>query len=128
MTEVVFILDASTNVGRQNFEKQKAVVKQLARLFDVGPEKSRAALVTYSTYPFTVIPLGNYTLLREFERTLNDISFYGGQRRMDRALEEAVNLFKEARPDVQRKVKNSHSVLQTLYTATTIITISILHS
>ena len=103
-SEVIFILDASTTVGRDNFDKQKEFVKLLTRSLNVAPEKSRAALMTYSTNPFTVIPLGNYSTVQDFKRTLNAISFYGGERRMDRALEEAVDLFKRARPGVQRKV------------------------
>ena len=103
--EVVFVLDASTTVGRDNFDKQKTFVKLLARSLNVAPEKSRAALVTYSTYAFTLIPLGNYSTVQDFERILDAISFYKGERRMDRALEDAVDLFQAARPGVQRKVK-----------------------
>lgn len=101
---MVFILDASTPVGRNNFDKEKAFIKLLARSLNVSPGKSRAALITYSTNSFTVIPLGGYSTVQDFERTLDAIAFYGGERRMDRALEEAVGLFKKARPDVDRKV------------------------
>ena len=51
-----------------------------------------------------MIPLGGYSTVQDFESTLDIINFYGGERRMDRALEEAVGLFKKARPGVQRKV------------------------
>lgn len=101
---MVFILDASTPVGKQNFDKEKAFVKLLARSLNVSPGNSRAAIITYSTNPFTVIPLGGYSTVQEFERILDAIEVYGGDRRMDRALKEAVGLFQKARPGVDRKV------------------------
>lgn len=101
---MIFILDASTPVGRENFDKEKEFVKYLARSLSVSPGKSRAALITYSTNPSTVIQLGDYSTVQDLERLLDDIQFYGGDRRMDRALKEAVGLFKKARPDVDRKV------------------------
>ena len=101
---MVFILDASTPVGRENFDKEKEFVKLLARSLNVSPGKSRAALITYSTNPSAVIQLGDYSTVEDLERILDAIQFYGGDRRMDRALEEAVGLFKKARPGVDRKV------------------------
>lgn len=101
---MVFILDASTPVGRENFDKEKEFVKFLARSLNVSPGKSEAALITYSTNPSTVIQLGDYSEVQDLERLLDDIQFYGGDRRIDRALEEAVGLFKKARPGVDRKV------------------------
>ena len=101
---MVFILDASTSVGRENFEKEKEFVKFLARSLNVSPGKSEAALITYSTNPSTFVQLGEYSTVQDLERLLDDIRFYGGDRRMDRALEEAFGLFKNARPDVDKKV------------------------
>lgn len=101
---MIFILDASTPVGRDNFDKEKAFVKLLARSLNVSPGKSRAALITYSTNPSTVIQLGDYSTVQDFDGILDDIQFYGGDRRIDRALVEAVGLLKKARPDVDRKV------------------------
>ena len=104
-TEVVFVLDASSTVGTDNFDREKAFVKLLARSLNVASGKSRAALIVYSTNAVTVKELGDYKTFQEFERTLDEIYFYGGEmRRIDRAFEEAVGLFKKARPGVQRKV------------------------
>lgn len=102
--EVVFVLDASTQAGEDNFDKQKAFVKLLARSLNVSPGKSTAVVITYSTSPYTDIPLGSYSTVQEFERSLDNIPFFGGSRRMDRALEEAVSLFQNASTGVDRKI------------------------
>ena len=98
-------MDASANVGTDNFGRQKAFVKLLARSLKVAPGRSRAALITYSNNAVTVVPLGGYETVHDFESTLDRIVFYyGGERRMDLALEEAADLFQKARAGVQRKV------------------------
>lgn len=98
-------MDASANVGTDNFGRQKAFVKLLARSLNVAPGGSRAALITYSNNAVTVVPLGGYETVHDFESTLDRIVFYyGGERRMDLALKEAADLFQKARAGVQRKV------------------------
>ena len=114
-------MDASSAVGTDNFNRQKAFVKLLARSLNVASGKSRAALIVYSTNAVTVKELGDYKIFQDFERTLDEIYFYGGEmRRIDRALEEAVGLFKKARPGVQRKVCFYMKVGRFLYESRTV--------
>ena len=103
--EVLFLLDASDQTGRENFEKQKTFIKLLARSLNVSPGKSTAALIAYSTIATINIPLGSYDTVQEFERNVDRTRFLGNSRKMYRALEEAAYLFQNAtESDAERKV------------------------
>ena len=79
--EVLFLLDASDQTGRENFEKQKTFIKLLARSLNVSPGKSTAALIAYSTIATINIPLGSYNTVQEFERNVDSTRFLGNSRK-----------------------------------------------
>ena len=48
-TEIVFLLDSSDDVGQGNFGCEVQFVRRFSKLFNVSPETSRVAVVTYSS-------------------------------------------------------------------------------
>ncbi|KAG9355466.1 hypothetical protein JZ751_000304 [Albula glossodonta] len=76
--DLVFILDTSSSVGKDNFEKIRQWVANLVESFDVGPEKTRVAVVRYSDRPTTEFNLGRYRTLDEVKRAARNIRYLGG--------------------------------------------------
>lgn len=97
-------MDASTSVGRDSFDKEKDFVKSLAKYFNVSPGKSRAAVVAYSTYARTVLKFTDYQSETDFSDVLDKEQWFGGNRRIDRALEAADTLLSQARSKVPKIV------------------------
>ena len=95
--DVVFLVDSSTSVGRDGFDKEKNFVKSLAKYLNVSPGKSRAAVITYSDTARTVLTFTGFQTERDFNQKLDDEPWIGGTRRIDRALEAASTLLSQAR-------------------------------
>lgn len=97
-------MDSSTSVGRDGFNKEKEFVKSLAKYFNVSPGNSRAAVVAYSNFARTILKFTNYQSETDFNDKLDAEPWYGGSRRIDRALEAAATLLSQARPKVPKIV------------------------
>lgn len=102
--DLVFILDTSSSVGKENFEKVRQWVANLAESFDIGPDKTRVAVVRYSDRPTTEFNLGRYKTLEEVRRAARGIKYIGGNTMTGDAISYiTTNIFTEregARPAV----------------------------
>ena len=96
----MFLVDASSEVGKENFLKEKKLIKSLAQSLNLAPGKSRVAVLLYSTYSRPVILFDDFKTLKSFESGVDGLYFTGRTRRMDRALEGAVTLLGSARTSV----------------------------
>lgn len=94
--DVIFLMDSSTSVGRDGFDKEKSFVKSLAKYFNVSPGKSRAAVIAYSTTARTVLTFTAYQSETDFNDKLDKEPWFGGSRRIDRALEAAATLHSQS--------------------------------
>lgn len=97
-------MDSSTSVGRDGFNREKGFVKSLAKYFNVSPGKSRAAVVAYSNFARTILKFTDYQSETDFNDKLDTEPWFGGIRRIDRALEAASTLLSQARPNVPKVV------------------------
>jgi hypothetical protein len=96
-------MDSSSFVSISNFEKEKSFVKSLANFLNVFPGKSRASVVSYSSNPQLVFRFYDYRTQQEFNSSVDRAPYLSGSsRRIDKALDKAADIFKEARPDVAK--------------------------
>ena len=102
--DIVFLMDSSTSVGRDGFNREKGFVKSLAKYFNVSPGKSRAAVVAYSNFARTILKFTDYQSETDFNDKLDTEPWFGGIRRIDRALEAASTLLNQARSNVPKVV------------------------
>lgn len=102
--DVVFLIDSSTSVGQDGFDKEKNFVKSLAKYLNVSHEKSRAAVIAYSTTARTVLKFTDYQTETDFNQKLDKEQWIGGTRRIDRAVEAAATLLSQARANVPKIV------------------------
>ena len=98
------MVDSSSGVRPQDYNREKTFVKSLAQLLNVSPDKSRAALITYGSYAEDVFGFDDYQTIAAFEALVDGARAIGGSRRTDRALEFAGGLVQAARSTVPRIV------------------------
>jgi hypothetical protein len=99
----VFLADSSTTVSKEDYKKEKTVVKRMARYFNVSPGKSRAAFITYGNRNLRATGFNDYSNIQEFDSRVEQAPSMGGRRRIDRALEAAVTELRQSRP-ISRKI------------------------
>ncbi|KAH1177542.1 hypothetical protein KIL84_011244, partial [Mauremys mutica] len=84
--DLVFILDTSSSVGKEDFEKVRQWVSNLVETFEIGPDKTRVGVVRYSDRPTTEFDLGRYQTREEIKEAARNIKYYGGNTNTGDAL------------------------------------------
>ena len=93
--DIIFLVDTSAGVSREQFDQQKQFVRRMARYFLISPLGPRAAFATYGSSAYTVIDFSGYSSDAEFSLKINSARFLGGTRRIDQALDHAAKMFQE---------------------------------
>ena len=104
VADIVFIVDSSSEVSRENYNKEKAFIKSLAKTLNLSPGKTRASVVVYSGVASLEIRLNAYYNSTIFDKAVDDLPYLGSVRRMDLGLREGAVAMKDARPNVRRVV------------------------
>ena len=103
--DIIYLMDSSASVGPYEYKQEKRFVKDLARIFEIGP--SRAGVVIYSDEPKVMVKFGDQDNLQSFAKAIDDIRFMEGRTRIDKALKKVSELFLTARPRTP-KVSTTH--------------------
>lgn len=98
--DLIFLLDSSNDVTTEVFTQQKDFIKSIVGNFQIAANKSRVAVVRYSSTATSVITFSTFDNLLNLVRGIDNIPFVSGSRRMDAALKEANKLRETARSDV----------------------------
>uniref|UniRef100_A0A4W6FFX8 VWFA domain-containing protein n=1 Tax=Lates calcarifer TaxID=8187 RepID=A0A4W6FFX8_LATCA len=89
--DLAFILDTSSSVGKENFEKIRQWVANLVESFDVAADKTRVAVVRYSDRPTTEFNLGRHRTLEDVKRAARNIRYLGGNTMTGDAISYTTN-------------------------------------
>uniref|UniRef100_A0A8C9N225 VWFA domain-containing protein n=1 Tax=Serinus canaria TaxID=9135 RepID=A0A8C9N225_SERCA len=84
--DLVFLLDTSSSVGKEDFEKVRQWVSNLVETFEIGPDKTRVGVVRYSDRPSTEFDLGKHKTREEIKEAARQIQYYGGNTNTGDAL------------------------------------------
>ncbi|KAK7813328.1 hypothetical protein U0070_015525 [Myodes glareolus] len=84
--DLVFLLDTSSSVGKEDFEKVRQWVANLVDTFEVGPDHTRVGVVRYSDRPTTAFELGHFRSREEVKAAARRITYYGGNTNTGDAL------------------------------------------
>lgn len=84
--DLVFVLDTSSSVGKENFEKVRQWVANLVDTFEVGPDRTRVGVVRYSDAPTTAFELGRFSSREEVRAAAGRIPYHGGNTNTGDAL------------------------------------------
>ena len=95
--DMLFILDTSSGVSLEDYDIQKTFVQRITMHLGIFNRQSRAAVVAYGANSFVVFSFGGYNSNLEFARLLKEARMFGGERRVDRALDTASAVMLNAR-------------------------------
>lgn len=98
--DLVFLLDSSSGVALTVFQEQKNFIKFIVGNFKIEANRTRVAVVRYSSSASTVISFNTFYNLLDLLNGIEDIRSVSGGRRLDAALTEASKLLAGTRSDV----------------------------
>uniref|UniRef100_A0A7N5ZTQ2 Collagen alpha-1(XII) chain n=1 Tax=Anabas testudineus TaxID=64144 RepID=A0A7N5ZTQ2_ANATE len=97
VADLVFLVDGSWSVGRENFKHIRSFIGALAGAFDIGEDKTRVAVVQYSTDTRTEFPLTRYTRRGDLLQAIASLPYKGGNTMTGDAIDYMLkNIFTEA--------------------------------
>ncbi|KAG9347396.1 hypothetical protein JZ751_004963 [Albula glossodonta] len=97
IADLVFLVDGSWSVGRENFQYIRSFIAAMAGAFDIGEDKTRVGVVQYSTDTRTEFNLNQYFKRGELLRAINSLPYKGGNTMTGDAMDFLLkNTFTEA--------------------------------
>ncbi|XP_039607546.1 von Willebrand factor A domain-containing protein 2-like [Polypterus senegalus] len=106
--DLVFVLDASNNVGRNDFRLIKTFIKNIISQFDIDSDLTQIALVIYNKKPRMIFSLDTFDSEGAMKKSISLAPYLGGHAQTGKALrfvlEDATSTKKGARPGVTKVV------------------------
>ncbi|XP_052467598.1 von Willebrand factor A domain-containing protein 2-like isoform X1 [Carassius gibelio] len=106
--DIVFVLDASSGVGKDNFVHLQDFVRSTSVQFDINRDVAQMGLVVYGRRPVTVFDLDKYDSGSAVLKAVGDAAFLGGKASTGSALlhvlSQSLTVGKGARPGVNKAV------------------------
>ncbi|XP_041939553.1 von Willebrand factor A domain-containing protein 2 [Alosa sapidissima] len=106
--DLVFVLDASDGVGRENFVHLTDFVRSTSVQFDINRDVAQVGLVVYGRQPVTVFELDAHDSGSAILRAVNSATFQGGAASTGSALlhvlSNSMTIGRGARPGVNKAV------------------------
>uniref|UniRef100_A0A8B9RIB8 Collagen, type XII, alpha 1b n=1 Tax=Astyanax mexicanus TaxID=7994 RepID=A0A8B9RIB8_ASTMX len=87
MADLVFLVDGSWSVGRENFKHIRSFISAVTGAFDIGEDKSRVGVVQYSSDTRTEFTLSQYLRRAELLRAISSLPYKGGDTMTGDALD-----------------------------------------
>ena len=78
--DIAFVLDSSTSVSYDDFERIKSFVKTMAKLFRIFQHGSRGAVIVYGDTARVAIRMDEYINYRGFIDAVDSVGRIGGRR------------------------------------------------
>ena len=85
---MVFVVDRSNSLSTDDFERAKIFIKNVVDAFDITPDKTRVAVVTYSSTARAEFYLNSYNTKTNVNNAISNMRFEGGST----ATSDAMNL------------------------------------
>ena len=88
-TDVMFLLDTSSGVGIENFDKMKSFMKNIIRSFDINNQLTRVGVMTYDVEARLDIKLSDHNNQDALFKSIDALQYASGDlTRIDLALVE----------------------------------------
>ncbi|KAK7505812.1 hypothetical protein BaRGS_00003083 [Batillaria attramentaria] len=104
--DVVFLLDSSSSIGKDNFHKLEDFLKDVVQDLNISPDGVHVGLMQYSSYPSLEFSLGMHTSRYDALKAIDAVTYMGGGANTADALDYMRRLVfsqnSEARPGVPR--------------------------
>ncbi|XP_053548669.1 von Willebrand factor A domain-containing protein 2 [Bombina bombina] len=106
--DLVFVVDASAGVGKENFNLLRNFITTLSLQFDINRDVTQVALVTYGTQPKVIFALDTHDTSSGLLHGISRAAYIGGPASTGSALlhvyNEVMTIQKGARPGVNKAV------------------------
>ncbi|XP_052101554.1 uncharacterized protein LOC127735434 [Mytilus californianus] len=89
--DIYFVMDSSSSIGRQNYEKQKSFLVNLVRKFDIGSDKTRVGVIPFSNDYRVAVPLGLINDIGGLSKAIHNIPYKRGGTHTAAALKYVKN-------------------------------------
>jgi len=103
--DLAFVMDASSDVGRANFQLEKAFAKTVASKFTITKHQSHIGLITYANLPSLRMRFRQYNSIFAVRRAIDQAPYTSrGGKRLDLALQAAYDTFYRNEPTYIQRV------------------------
>ncbi|VDI83459.1 Hypothetical predicted protein [Mytilus galloprovincialis] len=92
--DLAFIIDRSNSLSTDDFARAKNFVRNVVDSFDITPNKTRVAVVSYASHAKSEFYLNRYTNVVDLKNAISAIPFIGGSTATSEAIDLATtNIF-----------------------------------
>ena len=103
--DLAFVFDSSDTIGVRALEDAKMLVKKMVKGLELGADESRVALVVFADKVEVKARFSENLSVKQFQdmvQNMKSIGSIGRRTRIDKALVETKQVFKEGRDDVYK--------------------------
>ena len=100
--DLAFVFDSSDTIGVGALEDAKMLVKKMVKGLELGADESRVALVVFADKVEVKARFSKNLSVKQFQDMVQNIKSIGSRTRIDKALVETKQVFKEGRDDVYK--------------------------
>ena len=100
--DLAFVFDSSDTIGVGALEDAKMLVKKMVKGLELGADESRVALVVFADKVEVKARFSENLSVKQFQDMVQNIKSIGSRTRIDKALVETKQVFKEGRDDVYK--------------------------
>ena len=100
--DLAFVFDSSDTIGVGALEDAKMLVKKMVKGLELGADESRVALVVFADKVEVKARFSKNLSVKQFQDMVQNMKSIGSRTRIDKALVETKQVFKEGRDDVYK--------------------------
>lgn len=100
--DLAFVFDSSDTIGVGALEDAKMLVKKMVKGLELGADESRVALVVFADKVEVKARFSKNLSVKQFQDMVKNMKRIGSRTRIDKALVETKQVFKEGRDDVYK--------------------------
>ena len=100
--DLAFVFDSSDTIGVDALEDAKILVKKMVKGLELGADESRVALVVFADKVEVKARFSENLSVKQFKDMVQNMKSIGSRTRIDKALVETKQVFKEGRDDVYK--------------------------
>ena len=100
--DLAFVFDSSDTIGVDALEDAKMLVKKMVKGLELGADESRVALVVFADKVEVKARFSENLSVKQFQDMVQNMKSIGSRTRIDKALVETKQVFKEGRDDVYK--------------------------
>lgn len=101
--DVILLVDSSSGVNQNLFNREKGFVKSMVRSLDLSPGKSRVAVISFGSTP-RVARFSSSGDVETVASEVDNIRYVSGRRNITKALDYAGTLLNQARTSVAKVI------------------------